>query len=141
MNQTVGLDLGVVLQAVDEAGLFSATCTIKRFNGTLGPTGVEDKQDAANWADLTNHVNIPCMDARDIQMTNISRSKEVKGPEAFETINLRHTLLSGCFPLILQNDRAVITSKNGVVATLDIDGIEPDSQAIMTRLQLKDLSL
>lgn len=141
MNQSAGLGLESVLQAVDDAGLFSATCTIQRFNGALGPTGVEDKQDPANWEDVALHIDIPCMDARDIQMTNITRSKEIKGPEAFETINLRHVLLNGCFPEILQTDRAIVTSKNGVVTTLDIDGIEPDSQAIMTRLQLKDLQL
>lgn len=133
VNQTFNLGLGDVLKAVEAYGLFSALATVQRFNGALGPTGQEAKEVDANWVDLASHVSLPCMDARDLRPT-IGAAREKKGPEAIASISERHILLDGCFPAILSTDRLIVTSVHGDVATLDITGVEHDSQGIMTRL-------
>lgn len=140
MKQTLDIGLSSVLRAVEAYGLFSGLATVQRFNGTLGPTGQEAKQVEANWIDLADHVAIPCMDARDLRPT-ITAAREKKGPEAIASISERHILLDGCFPAILPTDRLIVTSALGDVATLDITGVEHDSQGITTRLGVQEYTL
>lgn len=140
MNQLFNLGLSDTLRAVEAYGLFSALATVQRFNGALGPTGQEAKDVDANWVDLASHIALPCMDARDLRPT-ITASREKKGPEAIASISERHILLDGCFPAILQTDRLIVTSVLGAVATLDITGVEHDSQQIMTRVGVQEWKL
>lgn len=132
------IDLTSVLTAVEDAGLFSATCTVQRYDGTRGPTGQEERQNDANWDVLI--ADIPCMDVRDMRPT-ITTATEKKSRDQIAAFEARHILLNGCFPAIDPRlDRAVVTSKNGVVTKLDITGYEQDSQAVMTRLGVQEVT-
>lgn len=125
-----------LLTSVHDMGLFSATCTIQRFDGTVGTTGRPAREVDANWDDLAGHIDIECMAAHDIMMTNVSKSKEMKSALALADSTEQHILLNGHFPLIQQDDRIILT-KGALTQTLDITGVEDDSQSTMTRLAAK----
>ena len=140
MNQAMVLDIPALLQAVEDAGLFSATLTVQRFDGTLGASGAEARHVEANWDNLADHVDLEAMVASDIFMTRITQSSELKGDEFIAERNLKHALLNGHYPAILQGDRAVVT-RGAVTKTFDITGVEDDSQENMTRLALREYNV
>lgn len=128
MQDTGGL--ATVLTAVEDAGLFSSVCTIQSPSQAPDALG---QPDLAAWTDVAGMVNIPCMKAPIVAgSVRSTAADEVKGANWTEEMSGSHVLLDGYFPLIEQRYRAVI---DGVA--LDILGVEPDSQKIMTRMAVR----
>lgn len=138
MNQTGTIRFADVLDAVDALGLFdNATATVQRHDGTVDGVGRPTLSAEADWDDLTGHVDLECMAAHDIFMTNVTRSKEEKSALATAETTLMHVLFNGHYPTILQSDRLILTKGGGDPITLDITGVEADSQDTMTRLAVQ----
>lgn len=141
MNQDTSIDFGALIAAVSEAGLMLATATIQRFNGAVGQTGTPAREVDGNWAAVSGMSGIACQAACDVRIGAITNAKEVKGPEAIAIVRVRH-LLFAFTPGIVASDRAVVTlTKSGTVLTLDITGVEADSQESMTRVAVQDYTL
>ncbi len=137
MNQTI--DLGSVLTAVESAGLFVATCTIKAPPGTVDSLGQQDLQ-LSHYVPVAGLTAIPCMCAPR-SMSKVGAT-EMKTPGFTMESSDFHILLDGYFPQIKQKQIAFITgSPFDVETALEIDGVESSSQGIMTRLGCSEYSL
>jgi len=139
VNQAADLGIASVLAALTEEGLVTSTVTIQRFNTAVkGPTGILDKSNESGWVNLADHVDLPAMVAADIYMTNVTRSTERRLDSTIGEVDSLHVLFTDLFPGIQKKDRAVITRPNGVpVEAFDVIGVECDSQAVMTRLEVR----
>ncbi len=131
MNQNIQLDLAGVMPAVRATGLLRSLCTIQvpPTSEEFGESGAMDP--ATPWTDLTDHVDIPCMDAP-IQTGDAVSLAKVKAMSEILEKATRHVLLDGYYPLIQQNYRAIVDG-----LTYEIFEAEADSQRIMTRLALQ----
>lgn len=142
MNQSVDTGFADVLTAIEEEGWDSSTVTIRRFDPTVkGPSGIQDKSNPAGWSDLDGHIGLAAMVAADIYMTNVTRSTERRTVDTIMESDSLHILLMGLYPSIQKKDRALIERPNSVDGDggteFDIIGAEPDSQAVMTRLEVR----
>ncbi len=136
MNQSV--DLGGVLTAVEDAGLFVSLCTIQSPSQAPDALG---QADLTNWTDVSGMVGIACM-ASPLTINRPSTSDEIQANSYTAEMDTFHVLLDGFYPTIRQRYRAVISGGPFDVATaLDIMGAESDSQGIMTRLACRRYSL
>jgi hypothetical protein len=133
--QGLELEIGAVMPEARQTGLFNSLCTVEEPDGTIGPSGAP----ANTWIPVTGLAAIPCIDdppsmAR-IQATTLKDLAEIM------SLNLRHVLLNGYYPgvtALTVARRAVITQADGVtINTYEIMGSEPDSQAQMTRLEVR----
>jgi hypothetical protein len=137
MNQELHIDVSEAVGAIHEAGLANSLVTILRFDGTSGTTGRPSKDDPANWDEVADHDGLEAMVAADIYMTNVTRSKEIRLGDTIAKLDSSHILLMGFYPLIQQEDRAVVTTPGRADRTFDITGAEGDSQSAMTRLEVR----
>lgn len=126
--------VAAVMPAALATGLFVSLCTIERPDGILIDAG----QPSGNYVNVAGLVNLKCMDApaSDIRV----QASEVKTLESIQDFSPQHVLLQGYYPQIEvgvgQGWRAVI---DGV--TLDILGVESDSQRQMTRMEVRTSAL
>lgn len=136
MKQGVSVDFSETLEAIQSLGMDTSTATVQRFDGTT-EEGIERKDDSDNWDDLADHVDIECMVASDIYMTNVTRSFEAHLPKTIAGQDTEHVLLMGFYPTIRKDDRLIVTTPGREDRTLDITGVEHDSQNVMTRLEVR----
>lgn len=130
MVETVTATLDTARQAVEDAGLFSSLCTIKRPSGAQDASGQPDMT-LASATDVPGMVNIPCLAAPEtLQRPDVT--DETKLVNMTLQRSVRHVLLDGYYPAILQKDFAVV---DGV--GFEVLAIEPDSQNITTRLAVQ----
>lgn len=140
MTYAESYDFSTLTDAVRSAGLDTALLTIQRFDGTINTVGAEAREDDANWDDLADHVGLEVMFAADIFMTRVTQSRERKATDFIAKQNLRHLNMLGYYPEVQQGDRAVVTF-GSLTFTLDILGVEHDSQRTQTRLALQEYAL
>lgn len=121
-------DLGVTLTAVEDAGLFSSLCTIKRPTQTQNETG---QASLGNPVAVVGMTNIPCMLAP-LVILRPQATDEIKLQGWTEEQSEFHLLLDGYYPGVLQKDVADVDGN-----VYDVLGDESDSQRIMTRLAVR----
>lgn len=132
MYQGTGYDIAAVMPEAIASGLFTSLCTVQQPDNAFGPSGAP----SGAYVAVAGMVGIICID----DPTSVARiqSTEMKDLAEVMSLNLRHVLLGGYFPLIVSSMRAVITQADGVTAVIyDILGAEADSQAQMTRLEVR----
>jgi hypothetical protein len=128
MNQSLSYEIDAVMNEAIAMGLAISVCTIQQPSGNVVPGGAPD----GLYVDVAGMIGIPCMfspnSSARIQAT------EVKAIEEITSYRLQHVWLTGWFPTIASNSqwRAVIDGENW-----DILGAEDDSQAKMTRLEVR----
>ena len=134
MQQGLQYEIEAVLPEAETMGRFQSLCTIQGPDGLLGPSGAP----SGTYANIAGLVAIPCQDEAP-SMARI-QATEVRDLAEIMSLNLRHVLLDGYFPTIAKNTqwRAVITAADGVTVTVyDVMGGESDSQAQMTRIEVR----
>lgn len=148
MNQSAILDPSWIMPAFLATGLAKSLCTIQsptNVNGepSIGSFGVPD----GTYSNVTGLVGIQCMDAPKGTGEGIA-SNEIKTPTSTSSVERRHMLLGGWYPVLAQQSnwgwigwRALITGPDAVTLTYDLMGAESDSQGIMTRLELQRESI
>jgi len=130
MLETITTTLDEARQAVEDAGLFSSLCTIKRPSGTQDASGQPDRT-LAGASEVSGMVDIPCMAAPEV-LQRPDLTDETKLVTMTLQRQQRHVLLNGYYPEILQSDFAVIDG-----AGFDVLSVEHDSQHITTRLAVQ----
>lgn len=105
-------------------GLLSSLCTIQEPSGVFGPSGAPD----GAWVNVTGLVLLACQVSPLSMSTGINGSEMKMTPEILSQQPL-HVLLDGNYPTITTKMRAVIDGE-----AADIEAVEQDSQARMTRL-------
>ena len=139
MHQGLDFDLGAVLTAVEQAGLFVSLASFLRQPVVAG----EPKTDSLGWVDqvpadftpVSGMQNIPCMLAvYSSYKPNIAGVARL--PEGYDILALRHLLLDGYFTNIQRSDLVTV---DGVVYQVQ-SGAEWDSQHVMTRLAVRIFS-
>lgn len=142
MNQEPLYDLSMVMEVAVESGLFSSTCTIQQPDGVLTDSG----SPSGDWVDLPGVVEVACMDAP-LATGERMRADEIKKLSEIEALSYRHVLLDGYYGLLIPSGdgrpalRAIVTSPSGDVNTYEVMGLEADSQAVMTRLHLRLITI
>src|SRR5262249_27749657 len=119
----------VMPQAV-ATGLFDSLCTIQKLDGSINFSG----QMNAIW--ITVFDSILCIQ----DPSSVARivATEKKSVDDVESFNMRHVLLNGYYPTITTDMRAVVVTADGFTTIYyDILGVESDSQAQMTRLEVR----
>lgn len=130
MNTTISTGLDRARAAVAARGLFSSLCTIKRPIGTLDASGEPDLT-LGNAVAVTGMVDIGCMAAAEtLQRPDVTDETKLMNMTLQRSV--RHVLLNGYYPLILQSDFAVIDGVGFEVLT-----VEPDSQHTTTRMAVQ----
>jgi hypothetical protein len=138
MYQGIASDFPQIMTEMSATGLFAlATCTIQQPNLTQDSDGAPLSYPPTNVAGL---IDIPCMQA--VLSASAIQATEVKALAEIMDKQLKHVLLSGYYPQILATQWAQINVLNldGSIAlsiTMDILGVESDSQTSMTRLKLQ----
>lgn len=133
MNQSIAVDLGYVVEAVANAGLYTSICDIY---------STSQEPDAIGQVNLSTLIpreglqGIPCMNAPANLGANAGHQYTERNPETIPTYNLRHVSLKGYYPAIEQKNVAMI---DGV--PYEIRNAESDSQKTYTRLALRVYSL
>lgn len=137
MNQGINYDLAAVMPAAIESGLFVSLCSILVPDGEFGDSGAP----SGNYVVLM--VGSPAVSLEDIPCTapplmtggkvTPTEVKELK--EILSDVPL-HVLLSGYCPEIASTYRAVVDGIN-----YEIMGVEHDSQSLMTRLAVRELTI
>jgi hypothetical protein len=109
--------------------LFGQTMTVQRKTISRSPSGGE----VNTWADLKDHVNIPCVIS--------SKSKVDGSPQKIQrkdgsyVYELYKVMLKGYYPSITHEDQVVSDGK-----TYEILSIVSDSEKVMTTLQCAIIS-
>ena|SRR5690242_7499541 len=136
MNQSLQIDVTIVMETVRASGLLTSLCTVK-----TPPADTEDfdaggalKPDAV-WPELSGVVDVPCT-APPLQTTDNVSALELKSMMEIQAKSVRHVLLDGYYPTIEEHFRAEI---DGV--DFDITNVESDSQKQMTRLAIQLVTL
>ena len=142
MYQGIAEQFAEVLQEVVALGLMAlATCTIQQPNLTQDSDGAPLSYPPTNVAGL---IDIPCMQA--VLSAGAIQATEVKDLAEIMNKNLKHVLLNGWYPQILSTQWALINildaSGNVLFSiTMDILGVESDSQTSQTRLKLQGVEV
>ena len=136
MLQSIQYDVEQAAQEAFNSGLLMSACTIQTPAGGQTSSGAPDN----GWSNVSGLVGIACMDA----VTGASvQATEMKALEEIESKALRHVLLNGYYPALLNlklsgaQVRAVITDPQGNAITYEVMGVEDDSQATMTRFECR----
>lgn len=132
MYQGLAFDIEQVMPEAIATGLFDALANIQAPDGTFGPSGAP----SGNYVTVSGLGAIACMDAppSDARI----QATEAKSLADQLSLNMRHVLLSGYYPQIETDWRAVITKSDGVtVVVYDVMGAESDSQTQQTRLEVR----
>lgn len=107
-------------------GLFPSRCTIQ--TPTQARDGFGDDKAPGTWADLADHVAIPCRMAPqggvEERPTGLIFSRETK-----------RVALRGSFPTITAKQRAVIDG-----TAFDILAVESDSEGVLTYLRVEQIT-
>lgn len=130
MNQSLVADLGDVLVAVSETGLFVSLCSINEATAPVVPDAA-GQLDLTNYSPVTGLQNIPCMRAP-ISDVRFRSDYETRTPAVIADENIWHVLLNGHYPSIRQDMQAVVDGE-----PLNIMNAESDSQGITTRLAVR----
>lgn len=112
------------LMAAMPAGFFPSRCTVEAKTATLDEFGDQ----LVSWLPVPAIVDIACAKA---PLTALER--QAAGYTA--TDQVWHVLLSGAYPTITTTHRAVVDSE-----TFDIDGVETDQTATVTRLRVRSVT-
>ena len=139
MNQSLLPEIVQVLPTAYATGLFGdALCTIQMPDGQLGDTGAP----SGNFVNVTGLIDIPCMDAP--PAPNRVAATEMKDLAEIAANAPRHVLLNGYFQVldspsgVPEGWQAVIERPIGTTPVVyDLLGAESDSQAQMTRLDVR----
>lgn len=132
MYQGLAYDIEQVMPEAIATGLFDSLATIQAPDGSFGASGAP----SGNYVDVSGLVAIACIDAppSDARI----QATEAKSLADQLSLNMRHVLLSGYYPTIETDWRAVITKSDGTTVVIyDIMGAESDSQTQMTRLEVR----
>lgn len=125
--------LGAIAEVMPIAvstGLFDSLCDVQKLQGSINASG------QLNNIWITQIAGITCMDAPPTD-TRVSATEMRELADILSSAP-RHVLLSGYYPTIVTAWRAVITKADGITTVFyDIMGAEADSQAQMTRLEVK----
>ncbi len=131
MRQGIVPEIGRVIPFVQEAGQFPNLCTIQSIPGTKNAMGAP----IITFSDVAGLVNIPCH-AAPPSIFRLSGSNELRKPDRTDESQEFHVLLSGYFPQIQMNMRAVV---DGV--PYNIVGIDQDAFHTQTRLEVQAYTL
>lgn len=127
MNQT--LDFSGIMADVLATGLLVSSATIQQPSGTLTDSGAPDGQ----YTNVTGLVGIPCISAPE-RMKSVGASEQ-RTEKQITDENANHVLLGGYYPTLeagwRNGWRAVIDGTD-----FDIQGVESDSQGVMTRMKV-----
>jgi hypothetical protein len=130
MNQNFSNEIGLVMVAALDTGLFVSLCTISAPDGNLGPSGAPSN----TFVDIPGLIDIPCMDA--VPSEARIQATEVKDLAEILATGLRHVALNGYYPQIIPG--VALGWRATVDGTVyDLIGAEPDSQGTQTRLHLR----
>ncbi len=129
MNQSLLLDIGGVVALAQSAGMFPNLCTIQSAGATVNAMGAPV---VTPFSDITGLVDIPCHSAPPA-IEDVRGSDELRKVDRTDIRQMRHVLLAGYYPTIVQNMRAVV---DGVA--WNIVGVESDSFDSQTRLMVQD---
>jgi hypothetical protein len=134
MTQTLSYDLQQALRIWEQDGLNSSLCTISRRPSpdTVDPSGQADQR-PSNYPPLAGHINIACQ--LSVWRTKPDMAAVVRLADRYDTLQERHCLLDGYFPLILQRDLATVDG-----TLYEIYAVESDSQKTFTRLALRSFT-
>lgn len=142
MMQSIAPDFPQVMTEMTATGFFArATATIQNYNRTKDADGAPGYTPPVNAAGL---INIPCMQA--VLSASSIQATEVKALAEIMSKQLRHVLLSGYYPQITTDQWVVINILNldgstALSVTMDILGVESDSQTVMTRLKMQAVTV
>lgn len=108
-----------------QAHHYADTCTIQAATETVDAYGAVT---ASSWANLANHIDIPCRVAPDD-----NRARQEQRSQGAPYVLLSFTIaLVGHYPAITAKMRAIVGS-----ATYDIQAVEHDGQNKTTRLRVQ----
>ena len=135
MYRDIQYDLGAVMPAALETGLFVSLATIQQPTGeqTADGSPIATGGDTGDgWNNVAGLINIPCMNGPEADAR--IRAKTERQIEYIEAFQFRHLLLDGWYPQIEQFDnwRAIVDGQ-----AWDPIGVESDSQGTQTRLLLQ----
>jgi hypothetical protein len=122
---------GVIGQVL-ATGIASATCNIQMQDGTFGPSGAPSQ----NYVPVAGLQGLIVMNAPKSVGDRVGASKE-KAVEQQTSFDPRHVWLAGFYPEIVTQYQAVVTDPLGNTITFDILGVEADSQALTTRMEVR----
>jgi hypothetical protein len=122
---------GVVGQVL-ATGIASAICNIQMQDGTFGPSGAPSQ----NYVPVAGLQGLIVMNAPKSVGDRVGASKE-KAVEQQTSFDPRHVWLAGFYPEIVTQYQAVVTDPLGNTITFDILGVEADSQALTTRMEVR----
>lgn len=134
VTQGLQYEIMRVMPEAAKMGRFESLCTIQAPDGSLGASGFP----SGAYVNVAGLVGIACQDAPP-SLARI-QATEAKSLAEILALNMRHVLLDGYYPTISKNTewRAVITAADGSTVTVyDIMGAESDSQAQLTRLEVR----
>lgn len=132
MNQNSTVDFTQAVAAVAGSGLFPSLCTIK---ATATPLPLDTAgQPNYSTTPISGLTNIPCMIAP--EGLRPDQGGEIRGPENFDTLNLRRVILSGYYPQITTQNVANI---DGV--DYEIMSVEAPSQEVYTRMAARTFNV
>lgn len=124
-----GLGIADIMAEVIATGLLVSLCTIQAPSGILTASGAPD----GLYANVSGLVSIRCISAPE-SMKRIGAKEERTEPQITD-LNSNHVLLEGYYATLeagwRDGWRAVIDG-----ASYDLQGVESDSQAQMTRLKV-----
>jgi hypothetical protein len=130
MNQSLLGELAAVMPAATQTGLFSSLVTFKDISATVNSTG---QVDMTNLVPVAGLANISCQLSA-AMLLRPDAAGGGRGPEDFFQKSLRHLLLNGYYPTIMQRYIAVV---DGVNYEILPGAIEHDSQKQQTRLSVR----
>lgn len=133
MNQSITPDLAAVVPAVTSSGLLRSLCSIVEPPEVFDDGGAPDP--TAAYTPVTGLQNIPCI-AAPLSDGDTVQPNEVKSLSELLSKSPLHVWLSGYYPQIWTNNRAVV---DGV--TYDILGVEWDSEHTQTRLAVQEMTV
>lgn len=142
MDQSIFSDFPQLMTEMQAVGFFArATCTIQNYVQTQDSDGAPQYTPPTNVVGL---INIPCMQA--VLSASAIQATEVKALAEIMSKQLKHVLLDGYYPAINADQWAQVNILNldGSLAfsiTMDILGVESNSQTSMTRLKLQMVEL
>jgi hypothetical protein len=128
VNQNIIQDVQQVVPMALAAGMFPNLCTIQAIPGTLDSLGAP----ITTFSDVSGLVDIPCHSAPPA-IEQVRGSDELRMKDRVDVRQQRHVLLSGYFPTIVQNMRAVVDGE-----AWNIIGVESDAFNSQTRLMAEE---
>lgn len=143
MLQDFSREFAAIPGIVVDAGLTQFVCDIQKPNGTVGPSGAP----SYNWAAIPELSGLVAM-AAPLSAARISTGEKKETDQVLNTAN-KHVWLAGYYPEIAQfkqlfDLRCMMYSEGQDVNSgipYDVIGAESDSQSIMTRMELRAVSV